>query len=114
MVDDASTDSTAAIVESIKDDRIHLYRNEKNLGMAGNWNRCVELAKGEYIKLICADDRLVPESIETESKAMQKDPDIVMTINDSIMINREGKSWVFSEGIRKKAYRTEKNWRGSP
>lgn len=91
VVDDASTDSTAAIVESIKDDRIHLYRNEKNLGMAGNWNRCVELAKGEYIKLICADDRLVPESIETESKAMQKDPDIVMTINDSIMINREGK-----------------------
>lgn len=70
--------------------------------MAGNWNRCVELAKGEYIKLICADDRLVPESIETESKAMQKDPDIVMTINDSIMINREGKSWVFSEGIRKR------------
>lgn len=40
VVDDASTDSTAAIVESIKDDRIHLYRNEKNLGMAGNWNRC--------------------------------------------------------------------------
>lgn len=31
VVDDASTDSTAAIVESIKDDRIHLYRNEKIL-----------------------------------------------------------------------------------
>lgn len=91
VVDDASTDSTAALVESIKDDRIHLYRNEKNLGMAGNWNRCVELAKGEYIKLICADDRLVPESIETEVNAMQKDPAIVMTVNDSIMINRDGK-----------------------
>lgn len=91
VVDDASTDSTTALVESIKDDRIHLYRNEKNLGMAGNWNRCVELAKGEYIKLICADDRLVPESIETEVNAMQKDPAIVMTVNDSIMINRDGK-----------------------
>lgn len=76
--------------------------------MAGNWNRCVELAKGEYIKLICADDRLVPESIEMESKAMQKDPDIVMTINDSIMINREGKKLGIFGRYPKKAYRTEK------
>lgn len=91
VVDDASTDSTAALVESLKDERIHLYRNEKNLGMAGNWNHCVELSRGEYVKLICADDRLVPESIEVEIKAMKEDPDIVMTINDSIMINRDGK-----------------------
>ena len=91
VVDDASTDYTCDIVRGFEDDRIHLYQNESNLGMACNWNRCVELANSEYVKLICADDVLLPESIETELNAIASDPEVVMTINDSIMINRKGK-----------------------
>ena len=102
VVDDASTDHTYEIVEAFQDKRVHLYRNEKNLGMSGNWNRCVALARGEYVKLICADDILLPESIETEVKAMMADSSIVMTVNDSVMINREGKKLgIFSRYPRK-------------
>lgn len=35
-----------------------LYRNEKNLGMFGNWNRCLELAKGEWVTILNDDDLL--------------------------------------------------------
>lgn len=50
IVDDRSTDETYKRVEQFakdaKDERLHLYRNEKNLSMAGNWNRCMELCEG--------------------------------------------------------------------
>ena len=50
VVDDRSTDDTYQVVKTFAkqagDDRLHLYQNEKNLGMAGNWNHCMELCKG--------------------------------------------------------------------
>ncbi len=92
ITDDASTDRTVEIIKSFSDPRIKLFQNEKNLGMSGNWNHCIECAGGKYIKLVCADDILRAGSIEAELKAMQKDPEIVMTINDSIMVNRDMKN----------------------
>lgn len=91
IVDDASTDDTIKIIEKYKDARIKLWQNDRNLGMAGNWNRCVELASSQYIKLVCADDILVPECIETELRAMLSQSNVVMTINDSIMVNSQEK-----------------------
>jgi glycosyltransferase involved in cell wall biosynthesis len=62
LVDNASTDETSAIAEeyALHDPRIRCYRNEKNLGVIGNWNRCIGLARGEWIKFLCADDWLEP------------------------------------------------------
>lgn len=39
-------------------DNILYYRNEQNIGIAGNWNRCFELASGEYVLLLHDDDVL--------------------------------------------------------
>ena len=39
---------------------IVLYKNESNLGMIGNWNRCIDLSKGEYLTLLNDDDLLLP------------------------------------------------------
>ena len=45
VVDDASTDLTAAVVGKFDDDRIRVESNPHRLGLAGNWNRAVELAR---------------------------------------------------------------------
>lgn len=58
VVDDASPDDTAAVVASRSDPRLRLVRNAHNLGPQGNWNRCLELARGEYLKLLPHDDLL--------------------------------------------------------
>ena len=104
VVDDASKDKTVEVVKKFaqKDSRVSLYQNEKNLGMTGNWNRCVELAGSEYIKLICADDILLPQSLEIEMKELRSNKNIVMTINDSIMISESGrKRGVFQRYYKK-------------
>ena len=37
------------------------YKNHENLGMFGNWNQCLSLARGKYITLLHDDDILLPE-----------------------------------------------------
>lgn len=92
IVDDCSKDNTVDVINGIKDDRIVLHRNNQNLGMSGNWNRCVSLAKGKFIKLICADDILEVDCLEKEIDAFSHDSNIVMSISDSKLINEDDKS----------------------
>lgn len=52
------------IIKEYKNDKISYYKNEKNMGMYGNWNRCIELAKGEYISILNDDDWLEPNFLK--------------------------------------------------
>jgi glycosyltransferase involved in cell wall biosynthesis len=36
------------------------YKNIENLGMFGNWNQCLKLAKGQYVTILHDDDLLLP------------------------------------------------------
>ena len=65
VVDDGSTDGTVARVEAhaARDPRVRLLRNERNLGLVGNWNRCLEVARGEWIKFLFQDDLLDPTCV---------------------------------------------------
>lgn len=58
IVDDGSTDNTISIIDSycLKSDKIRFYKNEKNLGLVGNWNKCIELSQGKWIKFVFQDD----------------------------------------------------------
>lgn len=66
VVDDGSTDATYEILEryAADDQRIRLVRNEQNRGLVGNWNRCIELAKGEWIKFVFQDDLIAQNCLE--------------------------------------------------
>src|SRR5690349_581871 len=66
IVDDCSTDNTVEVVRKFNDHRIRFYQNEKNLGMHGNWNRALSLAKGEYVKLLCGDDTIFPGCLQKQ------------------------------------------------
>jgi len=60
VVDDCSKDSSFEIAHSYaaKDNRVIALRNPANLGMIGNRNACLRPAKGEYVKVLHADDFL--------------------------------------------------------
>lgn len=102
VVDDCSTDKTVECIRTIEDKRITLYRNEHNLGMSANWNRCVSQANGNYIKFICADDILEVNCLEKEINAISGDSRLVMTINDSKLIDEnDNEVGVFPRYYRK-------------
>jgi glycosyltransferase involved in cell wall biosynthesis len=59
--DDASSDNTFSILQDYanRDSRIRIFRQPINLGMVENWNFCLTHARGEAVKLMGGDDRLV-------------------------------------------------------
>ena len=90
VIDDCSSDNTAEIISSIQDSRLRLIRNETNLGMTGNWNKCIEEARGEFVKLLCGDDILYPNSIALEAQALIAYPSVVLATSDTRLIDIEG------------------------
>lgn len=63
IVDDGSTDNSAAIVKTITDSRIRLFQKE-NGGVSSARNYGIEKALGKWIFFIDADDILLPSSLE--------------------------------------------------
>ena len=74
IVDDGSTDATLDIVQSFSDPRIQLHRNPERLGIPANWNRCLELASGEFVCVFHQDDVMQPENLERKVQLLSTDP----------------------------------------
>lgn len=64
ILDNASTDNTKEIIEKYNDKRIRNYRNSVTIEGIENWNKSMSYAKGEYIKILCADDILKRNALE--------------------------------------------------
>jgi glycosyltransferase involved in cell wall biosynthesis len=66
IVDDASSDETVAIATKAAavDSRIRVLLNENNLGLVGNWNRCMLESRGIWVKFLFQDDVLAPTCVE--------------------------------------------------
>lgn len=54
-VDKATVECVKPFVESNRN--VYYYRNAKNIGMFGNWNRCLELAQGKWVAMLHDDDQ---------------------------------------------------------
>ena len=63
VVDDASQDNSADIVNSLDDSRIKYLRHEKNRGGSSARNTGIKAARGEYIAFLDDDDEWMPTKI---------------------------------------------------
>lgn len=68
ICDDCSNDRTLEIIKeySAKDGRITVISNEKNSGAAVSRNRCIDLARGEWIAFLDSDDMWFPQKLEVQ------------------------------------------------
>lgn len=56
VIDDCSTDPTYDIVRSLDDPRVRAHRNPVNVGPGETVNRCIRMARGEFIAVSGSDD----------------------------------------------------------
>ena len=72
VVDDGSTDGTAAKVRSFTDRRIRLIQQE-NRGIGGALNTALRAARGRYLARIDSDDLWLPELLAVEVPILEAD-----------------------------------------
>ena len=77
IVDDCSKDNTVAVAGEYmkKDNRVHVYVNETNLGDYSNRNKAASYAKGKYIKYVDSDDLMYPYCLYMMVKCMEQYPE---------------------------------------
>ena len=73
VINDNSPDDTEAVVRRFDDPRVRYLRNPDNLGPQGNWNRCLDLARGCYFKLLPHDDLLMPNCLARQVGVLDAD-----------------------------------------
>lgn len=66
VVNDGSTDNTAAVLSSITDQRMRVLENPGNQGLIYSLNRAIDEAKGEFIARMDADDIATNDRIEKQ------------------------------------------------
>ncbi|MFM1793979.1 MAG: hypothetical protein RL642_364 [Bacteroidota bacterium] len=95
VVDNCSTDHTEAIVKELLplSEKITFYKNDHNIGMAENFNKCLEYARGEYIKYLCTDDLLLPTCLEQMVAGLDAYPEVNLACGGRLSINGYGNSF---------------------
>ncbi|MEO8439955.1 MAG: glycosyltransferase family 2 protein [Spartobacteria bacterium] len=91
VFDNGSLEETRAVGEEAvrRDARVKFRRNERNLGMSGNFNALGDAARGEFLVAIGDDDRLLPEFVESLVDAMR--PDVRVAFSNHYLIDSEGR-----------------------
>lgn len=91
VIDNASEDKTREIVKNFEDRGVRLLVNEKNLGMTGNFNECLKHAEGDYVQILCSDDRLANDCLKKKVAALEANPSCVMCVSATEIRDDDGK-----------------------
>jgi glycosyltransferase involved in cell wall biosynthesis len=94
IADDASTDGSVTLVEryAARDSRIRWWRNPDNLGLTRNWNDCLRAAKGEYIKYVHQDDKLIsPLAIRKMVEVLDNHPEVSLVSSASMVLDEHSR-----------------------
>jgi glycosyltransferase involved in cell wall biosynthesis len=73
-----------------KFERVRYIQNEERLGIAKNFNKCINSSTGLFTQIIGSDDVFISEVITKIEKDLVIDPDLAMVINDIEVISKNG------------------------
>ena len=90
VVEDFSSQSNNRELVS-RFERVQYIQNEERLGIAKNFNKCVNSSMGLFTQIIGSDDVFIGEVVTKIERDLVIDPDLTMVINDVEVINKNGK-----------------------
>lgn len=83
-------DEAHNLVREINDSRITYIKNEKNLGVSGNFDKCLELAQSDFVTIMGFDDALLPNYVEQMLEVISKTPNVSMIAPGVEVIDSSG------------------------
>ncbi len=105
IVDDASTDGSAELIQDIRDPRIRLLVNDRNMQISRSRNRGCEAAAGDYIAFLDCDDVWKPEKLSKQVSWMEAHPETGTCFTWLELMDGQGNA--AEDAHLEKLYRTE-------
>ncbi|WP_035800831.1 glycosyltransferase family 2 protein [Kitasatospora mediocidica] len=90
VVDDGTEPGVPEWFAELADPRVRYFRNERNLGVTGNFNHCVSLAEYEYLVLMGCDDIMHPNYLQVVRSALTREPGATMVQPGVQVIGSDG------------------------
>jgi glycosyltransferase involved in cell wall biosynthesis len=99
VCDDASTDDTPAIVQSIveRNPGVRYFRNETSLGTVRNINQGIERARGRFIAILSAEDALVPGGLQALESVLDAHPECGYAYGRYTVVDAGGRPVAFQQ-----------------
>ncbi|MGW5846940.1 glycosyltransferase family 2 protein [Streptomyces sp. NPDC055254] len=91
VIDDGKEAEVPGWFEQLGDKRVHYSRNEQNLGITKNFQKCVRLSEADYVVIMGCDDLLHPHYLETVRALVEDHPGIGMVQPGVDVIDGEGR-----------------------
>lgn len=100
--DDRSKADVRAMVEKhLGDQRIRFERATCRLGIGGNWNACMKLARAPFVQFIFQDDMWEPKYLEKMSNILETDSSLGFVACDHAYLNDDGIAAASYDYVRK-------------
>lgn len=93
VVDDAYPDPAfGRWVQELGHDQVSYRRNDTNLGVNGNFRRCVDLATSEHLVIVGGDDLLLPNYVRTIEACVRHHPNVALVQPGVRVIDQRGRA----------------------
>lgn len=87
LIDDGSTDGSGDFARALDDPRIRFVADGRNEGLASRLNQAHELARGEFIVRMDADDVMHPARLERQLELLERSPEIELVCSAAVSID---------------------------
>lgn len=95
---------TSRLIKTYNNGKVLYYKNRENIGMFGNWNRCIELSRGKWIAFLHDDDMLCKSYIKDVVTLLNRKNNIGALMSSSVIINNN-----YSHDIQEENKRLQRN-----
>lgn len=109
VTDDGSTDNTLQILNSIKDPRLKVISDGENRGIAYRLNQQIDLACGEFLARMDADDMMMPHRLERQIKVLRGDLTVDVVGSEAVIIG-EHDELLGKRGVNPNVFRTPNDY----
>lgn len=91
LVDDASPDfDVASFARRFAPGRVSAHRNQRRLGLAGNWNACIARAKHGWVHLLHQDDFVLDGFYAALGRGIERAPSVAAAYSASFFLDASG------------------------
>ena len=94
IINDGSVDKSLSIIQSYIDKRLVVINNDRNNGLIYSLNKGLQIAKGEYIARMDADDICLPVRLELQVNEFLKNQDALVIGSDYYLLNGDKNTYI--------------------